>query len=191
MDSIDELVADLTSAEDARAEAAALRLASCGLVCAETLIELSKSADPRNRWWALRALAEIKSPRVCPTLIEALDDPHLDVRQCAALGLRMNPDQNAIPGLLKAIQSGDTLLATLASDALVAIGEPAVPGLLEIMDQMDPKAQLHAVRTLAKLGDPRSIPALFAALETGSAIMAYWAEEGLERMEVGMVYYKP
>jgi hypothetical protein len=36
------------------------------------------------------------------------------------------------------------------------------------------------------IGDTRAVPGLFEALE-GSALQEYWAEEGLERMGVGMV----
>ena len=39
--------------------------------------------------------------------------------------------------------------------------------------------------------DTRAIPALFKALEDESAIAQYWADEGLERMGVGQVYFKP
>lgn len=188
---IERLVTDLTSAEDSRAEAAALILASCGSRCAEHLIILTKSTDPEIRWWAIRTLAEMDFPEVSLHLITALEDPQLAVRQCAALGLRLHPDPNAIPSLVKALQHGDNLLATLAADALVAAGEPAVPTLLQVMDQEDHATQLHAVRALAEIGDPRAIPALVTAMETGSAIMTYWAEVGLERMGIGMVFYKP
>jgi HEAT repeat protein len=52
-------------------------------------------------------------------------------------------------------------------------------------------ARLEAVRALAKIGDERAIPALFDALDNDSALIEYWASEGLEKMGVGMVFYKP
>ena len=93
--------------------------------------------------------------------------------------------------LVEAISDGDPLLASLAADALVAIGGPAVPYLLEVMGNGSHSARLHAVRALALIGDDRAIPALFAALDQYSAVMQYWAEQGLERMGVGMVFFKP
>jgi len=50
---------------------------------------------------------------------------------------------------------------------------------------------VEAVRALAKIGDQRAIPALFEALDDNSALIEYWASEGLEKMGVGMVFYKP
>jgi hypothetical protein len=44
---------------------------------------------------------------------------------------------------------------------------------------------------LAQIGDPRSIPALFTALDEDSALMEYWASEGLEKMGVGIVFFEP
>ena len=52
-------------------------------------------------------------------------------------------------------------------------------------------ARLEAVRALSKIGDQRSIPALFECLDDSSALIEYWAGEGLEKMGVGMVFYKP
>jgi HEAT repeat protein len=51
--------------------------------------------------------------------------------------------------------------------------------------------RLEAVRALAKIGDDCAIPALCEALDDNSALIEYWASEGLEKMGVGMVFYKP
>jgi HEAT repeat protein len=51
-------------------------------------------------------------------------------------------------------------------------------------------ARLEAARALASIGDTRAIPALFDALDD-SALLEYWANEGLERMGVGMCFFSP
>jgi len=89
------------------------------------------------------------------------------------------------------LSQGEALTRRLAGDALVAVGSPAVPALLEVMLAGQHLARLEAARALAKIGDERAIPALFAALDGSSALIEYWANEGLERMGVGMVFYKP
>ncbi len=68
----------------------------------------------------------------------------------------------------------------------MAIGEPAVPQLLELLDRSDHAVRLLLVRILAEIGDQRAIPALLAALDEDSLLMEYWANEGLEKMGVGM-----
>ena len=80
---------------------------------------------------------------------------------------------------------------TLAADALATIGGPAVPDLLEVAQNGGQGARLEAIRALATIGDQRSLPLLFSLLDGESALMEYWANEGLERMGVGMAFFKP
>ena len=185
------LLKELTGGVDERAEAAARALARYGLEVLPALQELLHRPDPDLRWWATRALAEIDDPQVVSLLLESLQDPDALIRQCAALALRQQPSFQAVPGLAQALSDADRLLARLAADALITTGEGAVPALLEIMRHGPQAARLEAVRALAGIGDPRAIPALFDALDEDSALMEYWAGEGLERMGVGMTFFMP
>ena len=155
------------------------------------LLDLITAPEVDTRWWVIRAIAALSNPLVPAFLIRALGDEHASIRQCAALGLRMHPDAQAIPALVIALADHDRLVARLASDALVIIGEAAVPALLEAVSAGDRAARLGAVRALASIGDQRSIPALFAALDEDSAHIEYWATEGLDRMGVGMKLFSP
>jgi HEAT repeat protein len=82
-------------------------------------------------------------------------------------------------------------LTRLAVDALVSIGAEAVQPLIDILNHGKQRARLGAIQALARIGDTRSIPALFEALTADSAFMQYWANEGLEKMGVGMSFFKP
>jgi HEAT repeat protein len=124
-------------------------------------------------------------------LVKALRDPDPGVRQCAALALRHQPSSLAVPDLVAMLSAEDRLLSLLVADALVAVGKDAVPALLEVMQNGSRAARLEAARALALIGDTSSIPALFAALDDRSALVTYWAEEGLSRMGVGMSFFKP
>jgi HEAT repeat protein len=95
-----------------------------------------------------------------------------------------------VAALVTALQSGDQLLAYLVGNALISTGAAAVPALIEMMQSGTPAARLEAARALATIADPRAIPALFHALDEGS-VLNYWATLGLERMGVGMIYFKP
>ncbi|HLE16604.1 MAG TPA: HEAT repeat domain-containing protein [Anaerolineales bacterium] len=185
------LIQELTSGDDQRAEAAALALAAHGKPALPRLQDLLKSPDPERRWWAARALAEVADPQAGALLRLALSDGDPTVRQCAALGLRQRPDPAAIPDLADALDDPDRLLAHLAADALAACGPPAMPALLAVIDGDSQPARLEAMRALAALGDEQAIPALFKALDEGSALMEYWANAGLERLGVGMTFFKP
>jgi len=188
---MEDLVHELTSGDDQRAEAAASSVGAYGAGALSIVGPLLHSSEADFRWWAVRALAEIPAEESAPLLIQALNDPHLAVRQCAALGLSRQPDERAVPALVEAMASDDALLARLAANALEAIGAAAVPALLDLLETGLQAVRLETARTLAMIGDTRAIPALFNALDEDSALMEYWANEGLERMGVGMAFFKP
>lgn len=185
------LLNQLTSGDDQRAEAAALALAELGPQVLPALQDLLHSLDPDARWWANRILAELDSPQAASLLIESLQDSDIAVRQCAALALSYRPQEAAVAQLIVALDNTDHLLARLAADALVAAGAMAVPALLDVMQTGNHAARLEAVRALALIGDTRAIPTLFTALDEDSALIEYWADEGLQRMGVGMTFFKP
>lgn len=191
MNDIKTLISTLLCGDDDKAEVAACQLASLGTSAIPALEELLASSDPDTRWWALRTLAEIEDSQVRPFLQSSLHDPDPAVRQCAALALRQHPSPLAIPDLIECLAASDRLLAHLAADALVAAGPDAVPALLETMQNGSQAARLKAVRALASLEDQRAIPVLFHALDDESALVAHWADEGLQRMGVGMSFFKP
>jgi HEAT repeat protein len=185
------LLNQLTSGDDQRAEAAALALAELGPQVLPALQDLLHSPDPDARWWANRILAELDSPQAASLLIESLQDTDIAVRQCAALALSYRPQEAAVAQLIVALDDPDHLLARLAADALVAAGAMAVPALLDVMQAGNQAARLEAVRALALIADTRAIPTLFTALDEDSALIEYWADEGLQRMGVGMTFFKP
>ena len=205
--SLADILNDLTGGDDSLAEAAAQSLSGLpGVVQLEAftaLLALLASPEVDRRWWAVRALAELPVSGTHILLTQALKDPDPSIRQSAALGLRAQivrtPDWRPEPAILEALllalseglKDPDPLAAKLAADALRAIGEPAVPQLLELLDHSDHAVRLLLVRILAEIGDPRAIPALFAVLDEDSLIMEYWANEGLEKMGVGMTYFFP
>jgi HEAT repeat protein len=181
----------LSSGDDAQAEYAARQIATHGEAALPVLQMLLTDPRPDTRWWAVRSLASLQRVDVVPQLVQALADPDPDIRQCAARGLQERPDERAVPALIASLQDGDSLVVRIAANALVASGSMAVPALLQAARDGSQKSQMEAMRALALIGDQRSIPLLFEALDSDSMLMEYWANEGLERMGVGMIFYKP
>ena len=66
-------------------------------------------------------------------LVPFLNDPAREVRQCAALGLAIKPDESAIQPLVQALSDEDGMVSSLAVNALVKIGSAAVPALIEVV----------------------------------------------------------
>jgi HEAT repeat protein len=191
MDDLKDLLVALNSGDDEISENAACRLAGYGQAAFSALMEQATHRDADRRWWAFRALAEIPGEGALPALIHSLKDEDASVRQCAALGLQRHPHERAIPALLDSLSDSDPMLNWLAGNALAAVGVPATPALLERLPQASPKTRLEIMRVLALVGDENTIPALFEALDSDSMMVEYWANEGLERMGVGMVFFKP
>jgi HEAT repeat protein len=182
-------IKQLTSGNDTAAEAAVKQLASHGKKAIPALAAVFKGGDADARWWALRALAEIKAPGAAEILIEGLADMEASVRYCAGLALRENPHTAAIPALAALLGDEDRMLAQLAGDALAAVGAEATEALLEVVESGAQAARIAAVRALAGIGDLRSVSTLFRLLDEDSVLLEYWANQGLERMGIGMTFF--
>jgi HEAT repeat protein len=187
--SITDLVADLSSGDETAAEAAVAMLAQRGEAAAEVLALLD-SGDAEKRWWAVRSLAALPAPRT-EWFTGALHDDKADVRAAAALALAAHPHESSASALVSALSDEDNLVAVMAVHALSKLGEAAVPLLLGAYASAVPRGRIHIMRTLAEVRDPRSIRLMMDSLEEKSAALQYWAQEGLERLGLNMVYLKP
>ncbi|MDX9991937.1 MAG: HEAT repeat domain-containing protein, partial [Anaerolineales bacterium] len=187
------LLAELLSGEDQRAEQAALALAHKQPSALPELYKLLESPDPEQRWWAIRAIAECEpAPQTSLYLLAALADDSSQVRQAAALAFCHQPDPQAIPALIRALSDPNPLVASLAGNALTLLKADALPRLMAALEnEQNPTARRGIVRSLAEIGDPIAIPSLMKALASDSALLQYWAEHGLEKMGLGMIYLKP
>jgi len=185
------LLADLTSGDDARAEQAVAALAKLGESVLPALLELTHSEEADTRWWAVCALSASPHTRTRDLLL-LLSDPAPEVRAAAALALCSHPGEEAVDSLVHTLRDRDALTAGLAGNALVKIGTPSVPRLLEVMNEAQTSVRILALRALSEISDHRAIPIMMKCLnnENESAVVQYWAQQGLERLGLDMVYIK-
>jgi len=184
------LLDDLVSGDDARAEASLPSILEMGQAAIPALLELTRSSDSDSRWWAVRALAA--SPHASPaSFISLLSDSAPDVRSAAALAFTFHPEESAIPALQQTLQDEDGVTAGLAMTALMKIGAPAVPALIESVEAAPLSAKILALRALSELRDQRAIPILLKSAAADSSLMRYWAQIGLEKLGLDMVYMQP
>lgn len=183
---------DLLSGDEARAEKAVVALIELGQDAIPALTDLSHSSDVDSRWWAIRTLAQSPLAQTEWLVPFLLNDPAPEVRQCAALGLAIKPDETAISPLVQALSDADSMTGNLAMNTLVKIGKDAVPALIEcVKDKSSQSARILALRALAELRDHRAIPVMMQVMEEESVLLQHWAREGLERLGLDMVYIKP
>lgn len=188
--SLQDLLNDLTSGNEARAEAAVSSLIDLNEEAVPALLDLTRSPDADHRWWSLRVLAQ--SPQAkAEWLLPFLNDPAREVRQCAALGLAIQPEESATEPLIRALSDEDSMVSSLAVNALVKIGKPTVPSLIEVVKSGQQSARIHALRALAEIRDHRAIAIMMKVMEEDSVLLQHWAKEGLDRLGLDMVYIKP
>jgi HEAT repeat protein len=121
------------------------------------------------------------------------------VRQCAALGLAIKPSESAVQPLVQSLSDEDSMVSSLAVNALVKIGNAAVPALIDVVKRSpelsegaaSQSARIHALRALAEIRDHRAIPVMMKVMEEDSVLLQHWAKEGLDRLGLDMVYIKP
>ena len=192
------LLAELTSGDDTRAENSIPALTELGMAVIPALLDLTHAEEADTRWWAVRALAASPHTRT-EELIPLLSDSASEVRAATALALCNHPHESAVEALIKTLADEDPLTAGLAGNALVKIGGPSVPSLLRVMDaRVEPGRnealtgiRILALRALCDIRDHRAIPVMLKSLNDESAVLQYWAREGLERLGLNMVYIKP
>ena len=113
------------------------------------------------------------------------------------MGWQAKPDESATEPLVRALSDEDSMVASLAANALVKIGSAAVPSLIEVVKQPavegsgSQSQRIHALRALAEIRDHRAIPVMMQVMQEDSALLQHWAQEGLERLGLDMVYIKP
>ncbi len=185
------LLDDLLSGDDQRAESAVAQLAALGAAAREALVAWLDDADLDKRWWAYRALAAFPDDDIADLLARGLQDGEAEIRQAAALGLRLHPSARHVDLLAAALEDPDAMTADLSMQALARAGKAAVPALLSVLESGSRRARLRAVRALAEIADPQTIPALMQVLENDSALMQYWADQGLDNLGLKMLYFKP
>jgi len=188
---LQNLLIDLTSGDEECAESAVFELVALGENAIPSLLEMADSPDVDSRWWALRTLAQSPLCQAEWLLPFLSNDPAPEVRQCAALGLAGKPDESAIQPLIRALSDPDSMVGNLSANALVKIGDSAVPSLIETVTKGAQSARIHALRALAEIKDHRAIPIMMKVMQEDSALLQHWAKEGLERLGLDMVYIKP
>jgi hypothetical protein len=183
------LVADLSSLDERRAEAAVSALAELGEPALVATLPLLQSTSAENRWWAVRVAAAIQSPQSSQALAAALDDAEPLVRHGAAVGLRLQPSPQPLRRWSPPRRQRP-LMARLASDAPPHWAPPALRTCAAQFRSSDVATRIYATRALALMDEP----GVTTYCSTPSTTLHPWsalAERGLERRGVGMVFFAP
>jgi len=83
---------------------------------------------------------------------------------------------------IKDLYSWDAEVRLVAGNALVGMGERAVPALIKELESPDPRVRYISVQILGRIKDPRAVPYLVSILKGPSKQMAAKAAEALGRI---------
>lgn len=129
-----------------------------------------RDADPAVRAQAATVLGLSGNPMVVEYLMATLAfDEDLQVKRSAAIGLGNLGHPSGLQPLLMALQSRDDELRTFAAEAVAKIDADDSVDLLLIALQGGAGMQLGAMDALARIGDPRALPALEAMVPATDA----------------------
>ena len=191
MEDLHALLHALNITDDEQVEQVHALLINYGEAAIPVLNELLNSTDFEKRALAISALSHLHHPASQQALFRGLSDPYPIVRYSALLGLRRLPNPKTIPTLVQFLCEEDPLPARLATDALIALGEDAIPALVETLERQRPHGRIGAARALASIDHMDVIQPLLKALGDRSRLVDYWAREGLNQRGLGLVFFSP
>lgn len=167
--------------EDRTRETTLSALRQLGKNALPTLLCLLRSDNWHQRRGAVWALGEMRDKAAVPLLVDTLNDADELVASDAAYALGRIRDSAAIPALLDALGHQNWRVGKAASKGLEAIGKPAVPALIKILDGKisSPTRQVRAIEALAMIDDPDAAAALLDASHMQNVDVRSAAVDGL------------
>ncbi len=161
------------------------------------LLELAKTGNIDQRWWALRALALIGSTQAVTKIVAALNDIDLTIRAVAAMALgqlhQRHPSEvgEHLPALAAHLADEEGSVRQAALEALAQCGDAALPALVEVLRGDHQAARTRAamaVRKIAQKSQTQIAPTMAAAgvlyrcLNDGNYLVHTYAYEGLDEL---------
>jgi HEAT repeat protein len=156
-------------------------LVRIGAPSVDPMITMLTHNDAATRTQAAHALSKLGDVRAVPALMRALDDASVSVVQKAAYALGALGAVGAIPSLIALLVRGESELRNTLHDALVALGDTAVPELAALFGAADTNVatRVTIVETLGGIGGLAVVAPLAAALHDAAWEVRFAAVQAL------------
>ena len=155
--------------------------------CVEPLAGALRDGDWQVREVVVEGLGQIGSPAV-DVLLKLLRD--WDVRKSAIIALGKIRDERVLEPLMQQLRNDEFMED--ATDALVNLGEPSLPGLIKALKDKEELVRKQAVIALGRIKSPEAIDPLiemlqnkdwFTRLTAAAALEAIGHERGREAIK--------
>jgi len=147
-----------------------------------SVVKLMDDPDEDVRSMALMLGATLQAKECVPHIVKLLDEQDWWLRMIAAETLGKIGDIRAVAPLLKAL--ADPTSAMVCLEALARIGDKkACKGVISCLSSPQPETRAEAIRTLVRLQDSRTVPAIEAcAKEDPSPAIRERAEHAIKQL---------
>lgn len=128
----------------------------------EELLNLLRNHDDQARRAEVAdQLGKLGDGRAVPALLEALGDPHMDLRDNAAFALAELGAVTAVPGIVKLLRDPAKQVRKTAAKGLGMLrARDAVPALIETLEDPSYLVRKNVIRSLGQIGGPSALQAL-------------------------------
>jgi len=183
-----KLAADLKSADLATRHAAAARLSRADLESPSTeLVQLVASlcsdTDQGIRQSVAMFLKTYATTNEVPLLLKLLKDSDWSARQNAIKALCRLRDERAIEPLTDEVARGPSGVEQDACTALVSIGAPAEPAVLELFKERSTETRRQACRILQQIGTSKSLEPLQSLVGDPDQSLSQMAGEAIRAIK--------
>ncbi len=104
-------------------------------------------------------------------ILQTIEDADSAIKLADAIKLLAESENlESIPHLIRSLGYNNPGAAVAAVDGLIALGEPSVLPLLELLDGYNYSARAWALRALSGIGDPRSLSLLLDTAQNDFAL---------------------
>ncbi|MBK9308402.1 MAG: HEAT repeat domain-containing protein [Nitrospira sp.] len=158
------LIALLRDQDRSVREAAIEALRAIGKESVEALGTCLDQPDLSVQEAASAILSTIADERVLPSLIQALRSSDWIVRMHAAKALGLIRHTDTVVPLIPLLQDKVKAVREEAAAGLAAIGDPAIPSLVDALRQEEWLVRLHAVEALGKSRSAQAVEPLLSVL---------------------------
>lgn len=123
-----------------------------GAAAFNALMEAARDRNDDVRFWAFRALAEIRVEHASTFLLQQLETGEKTARNFAALALQFSEDPRAVPALVRSLNDEAWSVCSSAAKSLSSKTEEIVPELVESLKTANYNVAFWITKILSRIG---------------------------------------